>query len=178
VDDAFGRHFDCFPIARFYPGNFRIRCNDSSDKRPAIPQSNDPLLERGRRNFRRCLLSGRCDLRRCRGNAPRADDLVPTTRRANHCASAVAIFAKDRRLTSTRRALAHILRHSIAYLNDLTDVSARPGVPAFAASVLLPEFLRVMARNLHVFPSPHGKLHTFSRTIDFSVLAPRSLAYS
>ena len=117
------------------------------------------------------------DLRRCRGNDPCSDDFVSTTRRANQCASALADFAQDRRLTSTRRTLTNILGRSVPYFDDLPHVVARPSVPSFASSILLPEFLGIMARNVHVFPSPHGKLHTFTRTIDLSVFAPRSFAY-
>jgi hypothetical protein len=140
-----------------------------------LPSSN--RLDGGWQTSRMCLLPGGRDLRRCRGNDPRSDDFVSTTRRANQCASALADFAQDRRLTSTRRTLANILGRSVPYFDDLPHVVARPSVPSFASSILLPEFLGIMARNVHVFPSPHGKLHTFSKTIDLSVFAPRSFAY-
>jgi len=120
---------------------------------------------------------GGLDLRRCRGNGPRSDDFVPVTSRANHCASAFAGFTQDRRRTSTRRALANILWRSIPYLDDLSHVVARPSVPSFASGILLPELVGIMARNVHVFPNPNGKLHTFSRTIDLSVLALQDFAF-
>jgi hypothetical protein len=175
--DVFRRHFDCFRIACFYPGDFRIRCNDLPDKRCAIAQSDDLFRLRGRRSSRTRLLQGGLDLRRCSGNRPRSDDLAPTTRRAHHCACAFADFTRDRGLTSTRRTLANIRGRSIPYLDDLPHVGARPSVPSFGSRMLLPEFLRIMAGNGHVFPNPHGKLHTFPRTIDLSVFAPRSFAY-
>jgi hypothetical protein len=139
-------------------------------KRSAIQQPDDFGFDGGWRDSRSCLLTGGRDLRRCRGNDPRCDDFVSTTRRANNCASALADFAQDRRLTSTRRAPANILGRSIPYLDDLV---ARPSMPSFASSILLQEFFGIMARNVHVFPNPERKLHTSSRTIDLSVFAIR-----
>jgi hypothetical protein len=74
------------------------------------------------------------------------------------------------------RALANILRRSISDFDDLAHVVAGPRVPSFASGMLLPELLGIVAQNVHVFPSPHGKLHTFSGTIDLSTFAFGSFA--